>query len=125
MLLKEQIKKNKLPAWLNPFSNTVPHSVNSLLDTQLRQRLYDRQDDILREHGKWMSDIVLSIYETKFNESQQAFDTEMARMWQNQRMLPFDKRLTQAMIDIMDLRLALIKEKIEYIYTYKIQQISL
>ena len=125
LLLKERIAQNKLPPSFDALQEPAPHSFRSLSDIQLGQQLSDRQQAILQHHRKEMIALYLDATEAKRDESRTLFNETMDNMQERQRILFVPDRFSPTMIHLLDRQLALITAKLECIYCFKIQQLSL
>jgi hypothetical protein len=121
-LLKEFVDTHRWPTWMRPFGKAdVPHVCNTIDDQQLRHHFHDRQRTIVHDYAIGMSTLVLEIYKAKYDESRQAFDREMARLWQEQRALPEHERWSSAVFDLFDRRFTLITDRLRSAFVYKRQ----
>ena len=121
LLLNERIAQNKLPSSFDALQGPTPHSFRSLSDTELGQKLSDRQEVILQHHRKEMITLYLDTVEAKRDESHTLFNNAMDSMQERQHILSVPDRFSPAMLVLLNRRLALITERLECIYRFKIQ----
>jgi hypothetical protein len=122
--MKQLVTQNKSPKLFDSVYIPLPSTIHSLTDRHLHEHFQDRHNHIMKQYKSEMLKIYIETVETKLQQSQQLFDSEMTKFWQDQRSLPISERLNQTMINLMDRQLILIISKVECIYNYKkIQQL--
>jgi hypothetical protein len=104
---------------INSIQISLPSSIQTLTDTDLRQQLSDGHHRIIQQYKNEMKTIFTETNEVKLRETQQFFDDEMTKMWHDQRALSIDQRLNPIIIAIIDRHLLLITDKIQCIYHYR------
>jgi hypothetical protein len=71
-----------------------------------------------------MFNIYISSAKTQMQHYQREHNNEIKRMWQDQRSLPQDQKLTRIMLDLLEKRADVIEERIKCIYNYRAETFS-
>ncbi|CAF4295811.1 unnamed protein product, partial [Rotaria sordida] len=120
-ILKQRIVYNHLPTSFHTLQIPVPISLDTIIDTMTRQRLKDRCEKILQRMKSEMMMIYIATAEAKMNEYQKKFDSDLAKMKENQCSDSSHKKLTQTMLNIMERRFKNINERLIYLCKLKLR----
>ncbi|CAF1571120.1 unnamed protein product, partial [Rotaria sordida] len=120
-ILKQRIVYNHLPQSFESLKIPPPISFDTITDTMTCQRLKDRCEKILQRTKSEMMMIYVTTAETKMNEYEKKFDTDLAKMKENQCSGPSHKKLTQTMLNIMERRFKNINERLICLYKLKLR----
>ncbi|CAF1500704.1 unnamed protein product, partial [Rotaria sordida] len=119
-ILKQRIVYNHLPTSFHTLQIPVPISLDTIIDTMTRQRLKDRCEKILQRTKSEMMMIYIATAEAKMNEYQKKFDSDLAKMKENQCSDSSHKKLTQTILNIMERRFKNINERLIYLCKLKL-----
>ncbi|CAF4263916.1 unnamed protein product, partial [Rotaria sordida] len=120
-ILKQRIVYTHLPTSFHTLQIPVPISLDTITDTMTRQHLKDRCEKILQRTKSEMMMIYITTAEAKMNEYEKRFDTDLAKMKENQSSDSSYKRLTQTMLNIMERRFQNINERLTCLYKLKLR----
>ncbi|CAF1468680.1 unnamed protein product, partial [Rotaria sordida] len=120
-ILKQRIVYNHLPQSFESLKIPPPISFDTITDTMTCQRLKDRCEKILQRTKSEMMMIYITTAEAKMNEYEKKFDTDLAKMKENQCSGPSHKKLTQTMLNIMERRFQNINERLTCLYKLKLR----
>ncbi|CAF4488794.1 unnamed protein product [Rotaria sp. Silwood2] len=120
-ILKHRIVYNHLPQSFESLHIPTPISLDTINDRNIRQRLMDRCEKILQQTKSDMMIVYITTAEAKMDQYQKKFDTEMAKMKENQCTGPPDKKLTLTMLNIMERRFKNINERLMCLYKLKLR----
>ncbi|CAF1290998.1 unnamed protein product [Rotaria sordida] len=120
-ILKQRIVYNHLPTSFHTLQIPVPISLDTITDTMTRQHLKDRCEKILQRTKSEMVMVYITTAEAKMNEYEKRFNTDLAKMKENQCSGPSHKKLTQTMLNIMERRFQNINERLTCLYKLKLR----
>ncbi|CAF1570267.1 unnamed protein product, partial [Rotaria sordida] len=120
-ILKQRIVYNHLPQSFESLKIPPPISFDTITDTMTCQRLKDRCEKILQRTKSEMMKIYITTAEAKMNEHEKKFDTDLAKMKENQSSDSSHKKLTQTMLNIMERRFQNINERLTCLYKLKLR----
>jgi hypothetical protein len=112
--MKKQIKENQLPKVLDSLQISLPSSIQSLTDMDVRQQLLSRHERITQQYKTEMTTILFDTVDGKLHESRKLFDDEMEKLWQDQCTLSSNERFNQTTIHLIEDYLFLLTEKVLY-----------
>ncbi|CAF2087068.1 unnamed protein product [Rotaria magnacalcarata] len=110
---------NKLPDILNIIEETLPTTITNLNDTAIRERLSKQYVRIIQKAKYDLMSVLSTAAQFNKDEHRETYDKEMVQLWDNQRQLPNDERLTENLLTIFDQRQQNIIKCLEYIYNIK------
>ncbi|CAF4222056.1 unnamed protein product [Rotaria socialis] len=110
---------NKLPDKLNIIEETLPTTITNLNDTAIRERLSKQYVRIIQKAKYDLMSVLSTAAQFNKDEHRETYDKEMIQLWDNQRQLPNDERLTENLLTIFDQRQQNIIKCLEYIYNIK------
>ncbi|CAF4696087.1 unnamed protein product, partial [Rotaria socialis] len=95
---------NKLPDILNIIEETLPTTITNLNDTAIRERLSKQYVRIIQKAKYDLMSVLSAAAQFNKDEHRETYDKEMIQLWDNQRQLPNDERLTENLLTILDQR---------------------
>ncbi|CAF4661529.1 unnamed protein product, partial [Rotaria sp. Silwood2] len=96
-ILKHRIVYNHLPQSFESLQIPAPISLDTIIDRTTRQRLTDQCEKILQRTKSDMMMVYITTAEAKMNEYQNKFDTDLAKMKDNQRTSSQHQKLTHTL----------------------------
>lgn len=99
--------------------------IDSIQDETIRKKLSKHYIQIVEQAKADIMILARDTAERQMHQYQKQYDMEMNQMWQNEKILPTDQRLTSTMIHLMEKRLVNIDARTEYIYKCKAQLFQL
>ena len=119
MRLKQAIVRNELLTLFDARPTPAPYTFQALLDERTRQDFRDRQQTLLQGFKTDMLALFTATLDAKSDECERSFHHEMTVMWQAHRQQPDTDRLSAAMIELIDRRLALIADRSASMLAYE------
>ncbi|CAF4845295.1 unnamed protein product [Rotaria socialis] len=95
--------------------------IDSIQDANMRKKLSKHYIQIVEQAKADIMILARDTAERQMRQYQKQYDMEMNQMWQHEKIIPTDQRLTSTMIDLMGKRLVNIDARTEYIYKCKAQ----
>ncbi|CAF5057947.1 unnamed protein product, partial [Rotaria magnacalcarata] len=89
---------NKLPDILNIIEETLPTTITNLNDTAIRERLSKQYVRIIQKAKYDLMSVLSTAAQFNKDEHRETYDKEMVQLWDNQRQLPNDERLTENLL---------------------------
>jgi len=122
--------KQCIPARLNSnsFQNQLigtPSVIDNIQDVTMRKKLSKQYTEVTEQAKTHIILLAQDTAEGQMRQYQKQYIMEMNQVWQHEKMLPSDQRLTSTMIHLMEQRLANIDARLEYIYKCKAQLFQL
>jgi hypothetical protein len=99
--------------------------IDSIQDANMRKKLSKHYIQIVEQAKADIMILARDTAERQMRQYQKQYDMEMNQMWQHEKILPTDQRLTSTMIHLMEKRLVNIDARTEYIYKCKAQLFQL
>ncbi|CAF3329341.1 unnamed protein product [Rotaria socialis] len=118
-ILKQRLAYKNLPKSFDSLRIPTPIDLNTITDSNLRQRLNEQCQKILQRTTSDMMLVYIAIAETKYNEWQIKFDKAINDMKKNLTRELIPENLTQSMLDIMYRRFQNLDERL--ISSYKLK----
>ncbi|CAF5056865.1 unnamed protein product, partial [Rotaria magnacalcarata] len=87
--------------------------------TAIRERLSKQYVRIIQKAKYDLMSVLSTAAQFNKDEHRETYDKEMVQLWDNQRQLPNDERLTENLLTIFDQRQQNIIKCLEYIYNIK------
>ncbi|CAF3734723.1 unnamed protein product [Rotaria sordida] len=119
ILFKFGILYKKLPDSLNALEETPSTLITSITNSQQRERLSNNYMRIIQRAKADLMMALTQATEIKTQEHQTNFDTFMAQLWNDQRHLPQQERLSTTMLLLIDDRQKNILKCVKHIYALK------
>ncbi|CAF5193258.1 unnamed protein product [Rotaria magnacalcarata] len=99
--------------------------IDSIQDVTVRKKLSKHYIEVAEQAKTVIIILARDTAERQMHQYQTQYNMEMNRVWQYEKTLPPDQRLTPTMIHVMEKRLANIDARLEYIYKCKAQLFQL
>ncbi|CAF1255962.1 unnamed protein product [Rotaria sp. Silwood1] len=119
ILFKFGVLYKKLPESLNALEEILPTSITTIMNTVLRERLSSNYIRIIQRTKADLMMILTTAAEIQNEQHQNAFNTFMAQMWNDQRKLPKNEQLNPTMLLLIDDRQKNILACTKHIYSLK------
>jgi hypothetical protein len=123
-LLQKRIDHNSLSAQSSSLLISRVPLFDSINNVQVQEQLYTQYKKIIEQSKIDMFNLYISSATTQMNRYQSQYNDGIKKMWQDQRLLSDNRKLTPAMIDLMEQRACIISERIKCIYNYKLETLS-
>jgi hypothetical protein len=95
--------------------------IDSIQDETIRTKLFKHYVEVVEQAKVDIMILARDTAERRMHQYQKQYNMEMNQMWQNEKLLPIDQRLTSTIIYLMEQRLVNIDARLEYIYKCKAQ----
>lgn len=113
----------------SPSFDSLPISHVSLFDSidnaDVREQLYTQYRQVIEQSGMDILNLYVNSGKTQMQHYQREHTNEIKRVWQVQRSLPLDSKLTDIMMDLLEKRVDVIVERIKCIYNYRAQSLAI
>jgi len=120
-MLKQHIAHNHLPESFDSIEMPTALELDEISDTSTRQRLLNQCEKILQRAKSDMMCVYIATAEAKLDQYRIKFNSQFDELRENQRQGPANKKLTEAMWDIIGRRFQLIDQHLIRIYKYKLR----
>lgn len=87
----------------------------------MRQKLYKELREATEKASMDILSLSIETAEKQKRKYQNLFNKEMDQIWQNEKKLPLEQRLTSNMIHLIEQRLANIEARLACIHQYKLE----
>ncbi|CAF5083605.1 unnamed protein product, partial [Rotaria magnacalcarata] len=95
--------------------------IDSIQDITVRKKSSKHYIEVAEQAKDDIMILARDTAEGQMRQYQKQYNMEMNQVWQHEKTLPLDQRLTSTMIHLMEKRLANIDARVEYIYKCKAQ----
>ncbi|CAF1340290.1 unnamed protein product, partial [Rotaria magnacalcarata] len=102
-----------------------PSIIDSIQDGTIRKKLSKHYIEVVEQAKADIMILARDAAERQMCQYQTKYNMEMNQMWQHEKILPTDQRLTSTMIHLMEKRLANIDARLEFICKCKAQLFQL
>ena len=101
------------------------NSANDATITQTQQQLYIRYTQIIQQSKDEMMIVYLTSAEAQMHQYDKQFNDELKRMWQEQRSVRINQKLTKAMLILIEHHYNNISERVKFMYKFKAHRFHL
>lgn len=120
-VLKQRVVHNFLPESFHSLEIPAPISLDTIVDTNTRQRLTQECEKILQRTKSDMMLVYITVAEETAKECHRKFDSVLTQMKENQHSIESSQTLTQTMLDIIERRFHCLNQHFIYLYKLKIR----
>jgi hypothetical protein len=119
-ILKHRLLQNHLPKPFNYLQLPLPISIHTIKNETLRQHFTERCEKIFQRIKSDMMLDDIGTAEANYRELAMKFDTDLARVNDQQRTGPAYKKVTGTMMDLLHRRLRNTNQRLTYLYKLKL-----
>ena len=117
--LKEKTSTHRFS---HPFEcESMVKSFSTIQTSEIRQELYQQYKTVAEQARNYLMTISMECAQQQKQHYHKEFETAMKEMWEKEKTLPYDHRLTIRMQQLLQQRFDDISARIECLYKFKMQ----
>ena len=118
-LLKEPRIRYESSPLRDSIATAIAPLLDSFTDAVVRKKLYDQQAQLVKQLKDDMFSLHVNSAKAEVQYYDQRDEDEIKKMWQDQRSLTSNQRLTPAMLDLIEQRAKILEERVLCIHNFR------